>query len=46
LVLLASGEAADRLGLTKLAKWISFAVSGVPPEIMGIGPTEAIPKAL
>ena len=33
-------------GLTPLAKFLSFAVRGVPPEIMGIGPKEAIPAAL
>ena len=29
-----------------MARFVSFAVAGVPPEIMGIGPVEAIPKAL
>ncbi len=37
---------ADALGLKALARFVSFAVGGVPPEIMGIGPTVAIPKAL
>nr|MBF0682693.1 acetyl-CoA C-acyltransferase [Pseudomonas sp.] len=32
--------------LTPLARFVSFAVRGVPPEIMGIGPKEAIPVAL
>jgi acetyl-CoA acyltransferase len=32
--------------LTPLARFVSFAVRGVPPEIMGIGPKEAIPAAL
>jgi acetyl-CoA acyltransferase len=32
--------------LKPLAKFISFAVGGVPPEVMGIGPTVAVPKAL
>lgn len=32
--------------LTPLARFVSFAVKGVPPEIMGIGPKEAIPAAL
>ena len=34
------------LGLTPLARFVSFAVRGVPPEVMGIGPKEAIPAAL
>lgn len=34
------------LGLTPLARFVSFAIKGVPPEIMGIGPKEAIPAAL
>ncbi|GAA3319802.1 hypothetical protein GCM10020331_028220 [Ectobacillus funiculus] len=33
-------------GLQPIARFRSFAVAGVPPEIMGIGPVEAIPKAL
>jgi acetyl-CoA acyltransferase len=37
---------AKELGLTPLARFVTFAVAGVPPEIMGIGPVEAIPKAL
>jgi acetyl-CoA acyltransferase len=39
-------EKARELGLTPLARLVSFAVAGVPPEIMGIGPVEAIPRAL
>jgi acetyl-CoA acyltransferase len=39
-------ERAHRLGIAPLARLVSFAVAGVPPEIMGIGPVEAIPKAL
>ena len=35
-----------RYGVTPLARFVSFAVAGVPPEIMGIGPIEAIPRAL
>jgi acetyl-CoA acyltransferase len=35
-----------RFNLTPLARFSSFAVRGVPPEIMGIGPKEAIPVAL
>jgi len=41
-----SSERAASLGLTPLARFVSFAVGGVPPEIMGIGPIVAIPKAL
>ncbi len=45
-VLLMDREKAEANGLKPLAKFHSFAVAGVPPEIMGIGPVEAIPKAL
>jgi acetyl-CoA acyltransferase len=45
-VLLMDGEKARSLGYQPMAKFRSFAVAGVPPEIMGIGPVEAIPKAL
>ncbi len=41
-----SAEKAKELGLKPMAKFISFAVAGVPPEIMGIGPIKAVPKAL
>ena len=41
-----SSERAASLGLTPLARFVSFAVGGVPPELMGIGPIVAIPKAL
>jgi acetyl-CoA acyltransferase len=41
-----SAKKAKELGLTPMARLVSFAVAGVPPEIMGIGPVEAIPKAL
>jgi acetyl-CoA acyltransferase len=37
---------ARELGLRPKARFVSFAVGGVPPEIMGIGPVVAIPKAL
>ena len=43
-VLLASERAVKEMGLTPLARWVGAAVAGVPPEIMGIGPKEAIPK--
>ena len=41
-----SSERAASLGLTPLARFVSFAVGGVAPELMGIGPIVAIPKAL
>ena len=41
-----SGEKAAKLGLEPLARFVNFAVGAVPPEIMGIGPVEAIPKVL
>lgn len=45
-VMVMDREKAESLGLKPLAKFRSFAVGGVPPEIMGIGPVVAIPKAL
>jgi acetyl-CoA acyltransferase len=45
-LILASEKAIKQHGLTPLAKFVSFAARGVPPEIMGIGPIEAIPAAL
>jgi acetyl-CoA acyltransferase len=45
-LILASEKAVKQFGLTPLARFVSFAVRGVPPEIMGIGPIEAIPAAL
>jgi len=36
----------ERLSLAPLARFASYSVAGVPPEIMGIGPREAVPKAL
>jgi acetyl-CoA acyltransferase len=45
-VLVMSRQKADQLGLTPIARYIGFAVAGVAPEIMGIGPVEAIPKVL
>ncbi len=41
-----SAEMANRKHLKPLGVFRSFAVAGVPPELMGIGPVEAIPKAL
>lgn len=45
-VLVMSREKADELGLKPMARYLGFAVAGVAPEIMGIGPIEAIPKVL
>ncbi len=45
-VLVMDREKAESVGLTPLVKFRSFAVAGVEPEIMGVGPVEAIPKAL
>ena len=45
-VLVMSREKADELGLKPIARYLGFAVAGVAPEIMGIGPVEAIPKVL
>jgi acetyl-CoA acyltransferase len=43
---LMSGERAKELGLQPLGRFVAFAVAGVPPEIMGIGPVEAVPRVL
>ena len=43
---MASAGRAKKLGLRPLARLVAYAVAGVPPELMGIGPLEAIPKAL
>ncbi|MCP8969655.1 acetyl-CoA C-acetyltransferase [Ectobacillus ponti] len=45
-VLLMDREKAESEGLKPMAKFRSFAVAGVPPEVMGIGPVAAIPRAL
>ena len=45
-VVIMSLAKAEALWLKPLARFVSFGVAGVPPEIMGIGPVEAIPKAL
>lgn len=45
-VMVMSAEKASELGLSPLVRFVSFAVGGVPPELMGIGPVVAIPKAL
>ena len=45
-VLVMDREEAEARGLQPMAKFLGFAVGGVPPEVMGIGPIVAIPKAL
>jgi acetyl-CoA acyltransferase len=45
-LILASEKAVKQFGLTPLARFVSYAARGVPPELMGIGPIEAIPAAL
>jgi acetyl-CoA acyltransferase len=45
-VVVMSAARAKALGLQPLARYVGFAVAGVAPEIMGIGPVEAIPKVL
>ncbi|WP_018394342.1 acetyl-CoA C-acetyltransferase [Bacillus sp. 37MA] len=45
-VLVMEREKAESLGLKPIAKLRSFAVGGVPPEVMGVGPVVAVPKAL
>ena len=37
---------ADELGLKPIARFVSFAVAGVDPDVMGVGPIKAVPKAL
>ncbi|MDC7696729.1 acetyl-CoA C-acyltransferase [Vogesella indigofera] len=44
-VILVSEKILKQFNLTPLARYVTFAVKGVPPEIMGIGPKEAIPEA-
>jgi acetyl-CoA acyltransferase len=43
---LMSAERAKELGLRPIARLVTYAVAGVPPEVMGTGPIQAIPKAL
>jgi len=45
-LILVSEKILKQFNLKPLARFVSFAVRGVPPEIMGIGPKEAIPAAL
>ena len=46
IALVMSERKAKELGLKPMARYVSFATGGVAPEVMGIGPVEAIPKAL
>ena len=45
-VLMMSRAKADSLGLKPLARFVTFATAGVEPDVMGIGPVKAVPKAL
>lgn len=45
-VLVTSREKADALGVEPLARLITFATAGVEPDVMGIGPVAAVPRAL
>ncbi len=45
-VVVMSIQRANELGCKPLARFVSYAVGGVPPEIMGMGPVVAVPKAL
>lgn len=45
-LILASSDAAEKHGLKVLGRLVSYGIAGVPPEIMGIGPVEAIKLAL
>ena len=46
MVLIMSEDMVKELGVTPIARLVSYAAAGVPPRIMGIGPVAAIPKAL
>ena len=45
-VVVMSEQKAAKLGLRPLGRFVAYATAGVPPEIMGIGPVEAVPKVL
>lgn len=45
-VLLMSADRAKALGIKPLARFVSFATAGVAPDVMGVGPVKAVPKAL
>jgi acetyl-CoA acyltransferase len=46
MVLVMSEDMVNELGVTPIARMVSYAAAGVPPRIMGIGPVAAIPKVL
>jgi acetyl-CoA acyltransferase len=41
-----SAEKAEQLGVEPWMRFVGYSVAGVPPEIMGIGPVQAVPKVL
>ncbi|MEX2604475.1 MAG: thiolase family protein [Gracilimonas sp.] len=45
-VVVMSGEMVKKFGLEPMARYVGFQVAGVAPDIMGIGPVEAVPKVL
>lgn len=45
-VVLMSADRAKAMGLKPLARFVTFATGGVPAEVMGVGPIQAVPKAL
>ena len=45
-IMLARRDVANKLGCKIFGRFVSFQTAGVPPEVMGIGPAFAIPKAL
>ncbi len=45
-VIVMSADKAEMLGIQPMVRFVAYAVGGVPPEVMGIGPIVAIPKAL
>jgi acetyl-CoA acyltransferase len=45
-VLMMTADRAKELGLEPLARFITFATAGVDPDVMGVGPIKAVPKAL
>src|SRR5690606_38258676 len=46
MTVLMSADKARQIGATPIARFVGFAVAGVAPEVMGIGPIEAIPRVL
>jgi acetyl-CoA acyltransferase len=45
-VVVMSAEKAEQLGVEPWMRFVGYSVAGVPPEIMGIGPVQAVPKVL